>query len=153
MKRKAFCAVIACVLFAFAAASCWDADNPIRAGQKGPSVPVRPGHDINLGGYLHASGYCQPFLYCTACHGDSLQGSPLGQPSCTKCHVDHWNASNCGLANHTIDLGGHLHAPGYCRPYQNCAQCHGVDLRGGTAGQPSCYSCHDDNWAGAECGD
>jgi hypothetical protein len=152
MSKKTFCAAAICVLFAFAVLSCWDANNPMRAGQNGPGVPVRPAHNVNLGGHLHAAGYCEPFLHCTACHGDSLQGGPLGQPSCTKCHVDHWNQPNCGTNNHTISFGGYLHAPGYCQPYQNCAQCHGGDLAGGTAGQPSCTSCHTDNWNGAGCG-
>jgi hypothetical protein len=152
MNGKTLFAVIACILFAFAATSCWDTDNPIRAGQNGPGVPSRPGHNVNLGGKLHATGYCEPFLHCTACHGDSLKGGPVGQPSCTKCHLDHWNAPNCGVATHTINLGGYLHAPGYCQPYRNCAQCHGSDLTGGTAGQPSCTKCHVDHWSGPNCG-
>jgi hypothetical protein len=152
MSKKLFCAVGALLLFAFALAGCWEPDNPIRAGQRGPSVPARPGHTVNLGGTNHAGGYCQPFLYCTACHGDSLKGGPLGQPACTKCHTDHWNETTCGLSTHTVNLGGYLHAPGPCQPYQNCAQCHGSDLTGGTAGQPSCTSCHLDNWNGPSCG-
>ena len=152
MKGKAFFAVAATILVALAAPSCWDADNPMRAGQGGPGAPSRPAHDVMLGAAFHASGYCQPFLRCSACHGDSLQGGPVGQPSCTKCHLDHWNESTCGISAHTIDLGGYLHAPGYCQPYQNCAECHGGALAGGTSGQPSCTECHADHWNGPSCG-
>jgi hypothetical protein len=153
MNGKTFCAVTISVLFAFAVLSCWDANNPMRAGQNGPGVPVRPDHNVNFGGKLHAAGYCQPYQNCALCHGSTLAGGTAGQPSCTKCHLDNWNGSNCGTVIHTINKDGHLHAPGYCQPLQNCAQCHGSTLRGGTAGQPSCYECHDAKWLGGECGD
>jgi len=153
MNIKSLLAVIVPLAFALAVAGCWDADNPLRAGQGGPGLPVRPSHSINFGGHLHAQGYCEPYLHCTACHGDSLQGGPLGQPSCTSCHIDHWNGAACGVTIHTINFDGHHHAPGYCQPLQNCAQCHGSNLRGGTSGEPSCYECHDAKWAEGECGD
>jgi hypothetical protein len=153
MNMKSLLAVLISLLFALAVAGCWDPDNPIRAGRNGAGVPARPSHNANLGGHLHAQGYCEPYLHCVACHGDSLQGGPVGQPSCTSCHADHWNETTCGMIAHTVDLGGYLHAPGYCQPLQNCAQCHGSNLRGGTSGEPSCYECHDAKWAEGECGD
>jgi hypothetical protein len=47
---------------------------------------------------------------------------------------------------HTIVKGGAAHAPGLNNPTQNCTSCHGSDLRGGTSGQPSCFSCHGQKW-------
>lgn len=99
-------------------------------------------HAIDLGGHRHASGYCQPLQNCIACHGANLRGGPAGQPSCYSCHGERW--TSCG--SHTIDLGGTRHAPGYCQPLQNCSACHGVNLRGGSTGQPSCFSCHGERW-------
>jgi hypothetical protein len=34
-------------------------------------------------------------------------------------------------------------------PVKNCdeAQCHGISLKGGNSGAPSCYSCHSDRWS------
>jgi hypothetical protein len=49
-------------------------------------------------------------------------------------------------ASHTVNKDGHWHAPGLNQPEGVCTQCHGADLRGGTAGQPSCYSCHGKKW-------
>ncbi len=152
MTREALF-VIGALLLALALAGCWEPDNPLRAGQPGPGIPSGSAHNVNIDGTYHASGYCQPFLNCSACHGDSLQGGSAGQPSCTKCHADHWNEATCETIPHTVNFDGHLHAPGYCQPFTNCAQCHGGDLRGGTTGQPSCYECHDAKWAGGECGD
>ena len=47
---------------------------------------------------------------------------------------------------HTIMKGSAAHAPGLNNPTVSCTQCHGADLRGGTAGQPSCFSCHGKKW-------
>ncbi len=47
---------------------------------------------------------------------------------------------------HTIELNAVRHAPGLCAPLDECAECHGIDLRGGVAGKPSCFQCHDDEW-------
>ena len=48
--------------------------------------------------------------------------------------------------NHTVSQSGRLHAPGLCQPQQNCASCHGDDLRGGSNGEPSCFQCHGAEW-------
>ena len=48
--------------------------------------------------------------------------------------------------NHTILKSGVAHAPGLTNPTQNCTACHGADLRGGSSGQPSCFSCHGQKW-------
>ena len=50
------------------------------------------------------------------------------------------------LANHTVNMSGRWHAPGLRSPQGVCTICHGADLRGGTEGQPSCYSCHGKKW-------
>jgi len=47
---------------------------------------------------------------------------------------------------HTVLKSGAAHAPGLNNPTQNCTSCHGADLRGGTSGQPSCFSCHGQKW-------
>lgn len=47
---------------------------------------------------------------------------------------------------HTVMKEGVAHAPGLNNPVAACGQCHGADLRGGNAGQPSCYSCHGQKW-------
>ena len=49
-------------------------------------------------------------------------------------------------ANHTVNMEGQWHAPGLQSPQGVCTTCHGADLRGGTDGQPSCYSCHGKKW-------
>ena len=49
-------------------------------------------------------------------------------------------------ASHTIINDGVAHAPGLNDPTQNCTTCHGADLRGGPSGQPSCFSCHGQQW-------
>lgn len=47
---------------------------------------------------------------------------------------------------HTVNQSGVPHAPGLSNPTENCAACHGDDLMGGDEGQPSCYSCHGQEW-------
>jgi hypothetical protein len=110
-------------------------------------------HTVNFGGHLHALGYCTPLTNCVTCHGAQLEGGRNGEPSCTKCHITFWNLPNCGMVAHTVNLGGHLHAPGYCTPLTNCVTCHGAQLLGGRNGEPSCTSCHGQNWNGSDCGD
>jgi len=48
-------------------------------------------------------------------------------------------------ADHTINKNGHYHKTGLTNPTVNCVQCHGADLRGGSAGV-SCYKCHGQKW-------
>jgi len=151
VSKKTFLTAAAAALIALAASGCWDMTNPLRAGHFGPGVPLKVAHSINLGGSMHASGYCQPLVNCSRCHGDTLQGGSFGEPSCTKCHGDNWSGSNCGGIAHTVNLGGHLHAPNYCKPLVNCVACHGQDLRGGSSREPSCYACHGAVWT--DCGD
>lgn len=128
--------------------TCKIPQNPLRAGS-GTSTAAQLNHPINFGGHKHADGFCSPIDNCSACHGSSLQGGSHGEPSCTSCHGPLWTDPNCGkLSNiHTVNLGGVFHKPNYCLPYQNCSACHGVNLRGGSGGQPSCLSCHtQNNW-------
>lgn len=49
-------------------------------------------------------------------------------------------------AGHTVNNDGVAHMPGLFDPMVNCTACHGADLMGGTAGQPSCFSCHGQLW-------
>ncbi len=56
-------------------------------------------------------------------------------------------SSNLPPANHTVPQGGRLHAQGLATPQENCASCHGQDLRGGSNGEPSCFQCHGEIWS------
>lgn len=47
---------------------------------------------------------------------------------------------------HTVMKSGVAHASGLDNPAANCASCHGANLQGGSAGQPSCFSCHGKKW-------
>lgn len=127
-------------------------NNPYKAGEGGAASLKALAHNISLNGTKHADGFCDPVDFCSACHGANLQGGTSGEPACTKCHGALWTNPNCGKLLHTVNLGGHLHVPNYCQPYANCAGCHGADLRGGTKGQPSCYTCHGDLWSSPTCG-
>ncbi len=49
-------------------------------------------------------------------------------------------------ATHTDFKGGAAHAPGAGNATVNCVACHGADLRGGTDGEPSCFTCHGQKW-------
>lgn len=49
-------------------------------------------------------------------------------------------------ADHTNVKGGAAHGPGPGDATVNCVACHGADLRGGTNGEPSCYTCHGQKW-------
>jgi len=102
-------------------------------------------HTVSLRGVSHGREYCRPLENCIDCHGQDLRGNAYGVPSCYQCHGDRWSRQNCGQNIHTVNLGGVLHAPNACLPYQNCAECHGANLRGGTTGEPSCLSCHTQN--------
>lgn len=48
-------------------------------------------------------------------------------------------------ADHTISKEGVMHKSGLSDPLQNCTDCHGADLTGGTS-QVSCYECHGQEW-------
>lgn len=48
-------------------------------------------------------------------------------------------------ADHTLDKGGIMHKTGLNDPEDNCASCHGDDLRGGST-SVSCYECHGKEW-------
>lgn len=47
---------------------------------------------------------------------------------------------------HTRLIQGVSHAEPAAKPGRYCAKCHGESLQGGLAGEPSCYSCHGQNW-------
>lgn len=49
--------------------------------------------------------------------------------------------------DHTVRRDGVFHAPGLSDPFASCVECHGADLQGGAAGEPSCFRCHDDVWS------
>jgi len=48
-------------------------------------------------------------------------------------------------SDHTISKDGVMHKSGLSDPAQNCTDCHGDDLRGGTS-LVSCYECHGKEW-------
>jgi hypothetical protein len=47
--------------------------------------------------------------------------------------------------DHTISKDGAMHKSGLNQPVDNCVNCHGADLKGGTTGV-SCYECHGEKW-------
>ncbi len=47
--------------------------------------------------------------------------------------------------DHTISKDGVMHRNGLSDPLQNCTDCHGNDLTGGTS-QVSCFECHGQEW-------
>ncbi len=64
---------------------------------------------------------------------DWLQANGI---ECNYCHVGHGPSFKPTFF---------MHAPGYEDPRGNgCTQCHGADLRGGTAG--TCFVCHGNRW-------
>ena len=127
-------------------AGCFKFENPMTAGNgsgNGPGAPIP--HDATLKGVNHAQGYCSPQQNCAVCHGSDLKGGPNGASSCYKCHGEIWKI--CGKSTkHDTKLGGVNHASGYCNPQQNCAVCHGTDLKGGPNGASSCFKCHGSLW-------
>jgi hypothetical protein len=63
-------------------------------------------------------------------------------------------------ADHTRNISGALHKPGWNDPMALCVECHGDSLQGGVqrAGDrrvvaPSCYQCHGAVWENGEDGE
>ena len=48
-------------------------------------------------------------------------------------------------ADHAVSKDGFMHKSGLNQPLDNCVNCHGADLKGGTTGV-SCYECHGKKW-------
>jgi hypothetical protein len=55
------------------------------------------------------------------------------------------NSNNNAPADHSISKSGVKHKSGLTNPTANCVECHGTDLKGGTA-SVSCFSCHGKKW-------
>jgi hypothetical protein len=62
--------------------------------------------------------------------------------------------------DHTRNLSGALHQPGYGDPMRTCSECHGDSLQGGVQWSgtrrvvaPSCYQCHGAVWEDGENGE
>jgi len=53
--------------------------------------------------------------------------------------------SNPKVSSHDVKKSGVYHKTGLTDPMTNCVECHGNDLRGGSA-NVSCYSCHGKKW-------
>lgn len=62
------------------------------------------------------------------------------------CGDDESTAPENAPPGHTVVEDGVAHAPGLESPLQNCTNCHGANLEGGTNGQPSCFTCHGQVW-------
>ncbi|WP_455208507.1 hypothetical protein [Kaarinaea lacus] len=129
------------------------------SGGGGSNPPSNHTDDVN--GFLHGVGKDAPYSsWCTACHGDTLQGNvDLGAPSCTACHGQVWTeapptgggSSSNPPSNHTDNVSGFLHAAGKTTPYSSwCTACHGSALEGDlNTGAPSCTACHGQVWTEA----
>ncbi len=50
---------------------------------------------------------------------------------------------------HTRVIKGVSHAEPAAKAERYCSHCHGTALQGGTAGEPSCYTCHGKTWLDA----
>jgi len=134
----------------------WTETTPPNSGGSGSNPPSN--HTDNVFGFLHAAGKSTPYSsWCTACHGDALEGDiNLGAPACTTCHGQVWTevppsggGSNSNPpSNHTDDVSGFFHAPGRTTPYSSwCTACHGEALEGNIdLGAPSCTACHGQYW-------
>ena len=103
-------------------------------------------HTVSKKKAKHLPGLNDPGINCTQCHGLDLTGGSTGV-SCFECHGKKWTGTDAAGAEHTILKGDALHRVGLENPQNNCASCHGSDLRGGGVGV-SCYQCHGELWAG-----
>ena len=103
-------------------------------------------HTISKKKAMHLPGLNDPGINCVECHGSDLQGGTVGV-SCFECHGRKWTGTGASPEVHNVNMNGVLHGAGLFSPADNCSQCHGADLRGGTVGV-SCYACHTDRWAG-----
>ena len=110
-------------------------------------------HTENVSGFFHAPGKYEPYsFWCTACHGQELEGD-LG-PSCYTCHEQVWTETSPPSSggrtsnaptNHTDSIDGFRHALGKYTPYTKwCTACHGQTLEGDLG--PSCTTCHGVLW-------
>lgn len=86
--------------------------------------------------------------YCRKCHGDETANGGNTGIRCYSCHdqFPHKPGFETGDGH-----GRYLLTNGLGKIYSDCADCHGVDLKGGTTGV-SCYTCHsnfphENNWA------
>lgn len=61
------------------------------------------------------------------------------------CNLFSPNSSGNAPEGHTVNKSGTFHKAGLDDPLTNCVQCHGSDLRGGSAGV-SCFQCHGQKW-------
>ena len=61
------------------------------------------------------------------------------------CEREDGNSDYNPPSDHTISKDGFMHGSGLNQPLDNCVNCHGSDLKGGTSGV-SCYECHGKEW-------
>jgi len=111
---------------------------------------IRGHHDL-IAGIMHAYPAAKAPRYCKDCHGSQLVGGANAEPSCYKCHGEHWqdipHDVSLAPADHTVLLGGYRHHPALQTPENACSECHGPNLEGsGRGGHPSCFLCHDMVW-------
>ena len=70
-----------------------------------------------------------------------ILGLSVGQTGC-----DSKTAPEDAPDGHTTVKDGIPHAPGLNNPTESCVGCHGTTLEGGDGGEPSCFSCHGQEW-------
>ena len=61
------------------------------------------------------------------------------------CEKEEGNTDYNPPSDHTISKDGYMHRSGLNQPLDNCVDCHGSDLIGGTSGV-SCFECHGKEW-------
>ncbi|MGE0173519.1 MAG: hypothetical protein AB7T49_12050 [Oligoflexales bacterium] len=111
-------------------------------------------HDTNHMGVFHAAPASKALRYCVKCHGATLAGGPLGEPSCFTCHGVKWESSpnleaTAAPADHTEQQEEWYHHGDLMTPETSCALsgCHGTNLKGDKdAATPGCLLCHDKKW-------
>ncbi len=117
-----------------------------------------PSDHTEMKGYAyHKPGMFLPQTHCAECHssngnselkgGISTEGNQTAF-SCYQCHTDFWSD-----IEHTFLQSGpngeHYHKEGLYEPTENCTECHGENLEGGSyksTSAPSCSKCHGPTW-------
>ncbi len=139
-----FLSVVMSLAFWGALVSCRQGGAPVREIRVHTSIQK---------GVSHAEPASRPRVYCIKCHGDTLQGGSLGEPSCFACHGIRWlddeTRESRAPTSHSQLMDRFFHHPDLRTPEQSCSPCHGNVLQGNTdqgLTYPGCELCHSRLW-------